>query len=62
VLVREFQGTSFTDSIVPSASNLEFVFAAQQANSSGTLQFTLSDDPLPPAVVRRTVSTDDLND
>ena len=47
VLMREFQGTSFTDSIMPSSPNLEFVFAAQQANTGGTLKFTLSDRPLP---------------
>ncbi len=51
VLMREFQGTSFTDSFVPSEPNLEFVFSAQQSNSSGTLKFTLSDRPLAPAVV-----------
>ena len=46
VLMREFQGTSFSDWLVPSATNLEFVFSAQEANSSGTLKFTLSDRPL----------------
>jgi hypothetical protein len=50
VLMREFQGTSFTDAIVPSNPNLEFVFAAQQANTGGTLKFTLSDRPLAPAL------------
>ena len=50
VLMREFQGTSFTDAIVPSNPNLEFVFAAQQANTGGTLKFTLSDRPLTPAI------------
>jgi hypothetical protein len=50
VLMREFQGTSFTDSIVPSSPNLEFVFAAQRANTGGTLKFTLSDRPLAPAI------------
>lgn len=50
VLVREFQGTAFTSSITPAASALEFVFSVQQSNSSGTLKFTLSDRPLPPAV------------
>jgi hypothetical protein len=50
VLMREFQGTSFTDSIVPSNPNLEFVFAAQQANTGGTLKFTLSDRPLAPSI------------
>ncbi|MDF3056339.1 MAG: hypothetical protein K0R17_554 [Rariglobus sp.] len=51
VLLREFQGTTFTDSIVPSDPNLEFVFSALQSNSAGTLKFTLSDRPLAPAVV-----------
>jgi hypothetical protein len=52
VLVREFQGSSFTDSLVPAARNLEFEFAAREPNSSGTLKFTLSDRPLAPALVR----------
>ncbi|MET0262180.1 MAG: hypothetical protein ABW223_04730 [Rariglobus sp.] len=50
VLVREFQGTSFTSSLTPSVKNLEFVFSVQQSNSSGTLKFTLSDRPIAPAV------------
>jgi hypothetical protein len=52
VLVREFQGTSLTNSIIPAEPHLEFQFAALQPNSSGTLQFTLSDRPLAPSVVR----------
>lgn len=52
VLLREFQGTAITNSITPSEPHLEFQFTALQANSAGTLQFTLSDRPLAPAVVR----------
>lgn len=50
VLLREFQGTTFTDSITPRTEDLEFMFEAQQPNSAGTLQFTLSDRPIAPAV------------
>jgi hypothetical protein len=44
------QGTQFTSSITPSSSALRFTFSAAQANTSGTLRFTLSDTPLAPAV------------
>ncbi len=44
------QGTNFTASLTPSTSALRFSFAASQANTSGTLRFTLSDTPLAPAV------------
>ncbi len=50
VLLREMQGTAFTSSITPSVPVLQFVFSAQQANSNGTLKFTLSDKPIAPAV------------
>ncbi|HSI09911.1 MAG TPA: hypothetical protein VK985_15090 [Rariglobus sp.] len=50
LLVRELQGTAFTSSVTPAVSALEFVFSVQQANSSGTLKFTLSDRPLAPAI------------
>jgi hypothetical protein len=49
-LLGQMQGTSFTSSILPSTSSLEFAFAVAQANSSGTLQFTISDQPIAPAV------------
>lgn len=44
--VRELQGTNFNGSLVPASPNLEFVFSAPKANSSGNLRFTLSDKPL----------------
>lgn len=50
MLLREMQGTSFTSSITPSVSALEFVFSVQESNSSGTLKFTLSDRPIAPGV------------
>lgn len=50
LLVKEFQGTSFTASLIPGVSNLEFVFSVVQSNSAGTLKFTLSDRPIAPAV------------
>jgi hypothetical protein len=39
-------GGPTTNQITPRTSSLEFVFSASQANSSGTLQFTLSDQPI----------------
>ena len=51
------QGTSFTTSITPAGDLLEFTFAVVQPNSSGTLQFTLSDQPLPPATATATKTT-----
>jgi hypothetical protein len=46
MLVGQMQGTSFTSSITPATSSLEFAFAVANANSSGTLQFTINDQPL----------------
>ena len=48
----QMQGTSFTSSIVPSTGTLEFMFIATHPNSSGTLKFTLSDQPIAPAVAQ----------
>jgi|GEM_PF-1935225 hypothetical protein len=48
--LSQMQGTSFTSSIVPTTNALRFTFSAAQANSSGTLRFTLSDRPIAPAV------------
>jgi hypothetical protein len=48
MLLKEMQGTSFTSSITPAVSALEFVFSVQESNSSGTLKFTLSDRPIAP--------------
>ena len=45
-LLGQMRGTSFTTSVMPSTGTVEFSFAASQPNSSGTLQFTLSDDPI----------------
>ena len=45
-LVGQMQGTSFTSSITPGVASLEFAFAVANANSSGTLQFTINDQPL----------------
>ena len=49
-LLGQNQGTSFTSSILPRTSTLEFVFSVAQANSSGVIQFTLSDQPIAPVV------------
>lgn len=48
--IAQMQGTTFTSSITPTTSALRFTFVASQANSSGTLRFTLSDEPIAPAV------------
>lgn len=45
-LLGQMRGTSFTTSVMPSTRAVEFSFAAAQANSAGTLQFTLSDEPI----------------
>lgn len=48
--VAQMQGTTFTSSITPTTSLVRFTFGVSQANSSGTLRFTLSDRPIAPAV------------
>jgi hypothetical protein len=45
-LVGQMQGMTFNSSITPATTALEFAFAVTNANSSGTLQFTISDQPL----------------
>lgn len=45
-LLGQMRGTSFTTSVMPSTGTVEFTFSAAQANSGGTLQFTLSDEPI----------------
>ncbi|HVW21637.1 MAG TPA: hypothetical protein VHC86_10505 [Opitutaceae bacterium] len=45
-LVGQMQGMTFNSSVTPATSALEFAFAVTNANSSGTLQFTISDQPL----------------
>ena len=47
-LVGQMEGTTFTSSFIPSTSTVEFGFAVAQANSSGTIAFTLSDRPIAP--------------
>jgi hypothetical protein len=42
-------GAPTTNQIIPRSTALEFTFTASQTNSSGTLQFTLSDQPIAPA-------------
>jgi hypothetical protein len=42
-------GAPTTNQIIPRSTALEFTFTASQPNSSGTLQFTLSDQPIAPA-------------
>jgi hypothetical protein len=45
-LLGQMRGTSFTTSVMPTSSQVEFSFSASQPNSSGTVQFTLSDEPI----------------
>lgn len=45
-MLGQMRGTRFTTSVMPSTGMVEFSFAASQPNSSGTLQFTLSDEPI----------------
>ncbi len=47
-LLGQNQGTLFNSYVVPPTSTLEFVFSVAQANSSGVLQFTISDQPIAP--------------
>ncbi|HEU5077766.1 MAG TPA: hypothetical protein VFT72_01040 [Opitutaceae bacterium] len=44
--VSQMQGTTFTAMLTPKTPLLEFTFAAAHTNSGGTLQFTLSDQPI----------------
>ena len=45
-LVGSNQGTLFTASVTPSGGTLRFVFSVAQANTSGVVQFTISDQPI----------------
>ncbi len=47
-LLGQNEGTLFNSYVVPPTSTLEFVFSVAQANSSGVLQFTISDQPIGP--------------
>jgi hypothetical protein len=48
-LIGQMQGMTFSSSITPPVSSLEFAFAVANANSSGLLQFTINDQPMTPA-------------
>ena len=48
-LIGQMQGMTFSSSITPVVSSLEFAFAVANANSSGLLQFTINDRPMAPA-------------
>lgn len=50
-LLGQMRGTRFTTSVMPRTSQIEFAFNASQPNSSGMVQFTLSDEPIPAARV-----------
>jgi hypothetical protein len=51
-LVSEMRGSVFAHALLPKTSELEFTFGVSDANTSGTVQFTLSDRPLRPDVAR----------
>ena len=44
----QMQGSNFASSIVSQTGTLEFVFSAAQANTGGTVSFTISDRPMAP--------------
>jgi len=44
--VSQMQGTTFTAMITPPPPMLEFSFSPSRTNTGGTLQFTLSDQPI----------------
>jgi hypothetical protein len=46
VFLGQMQGRTFASSVTPNTNTLEFVFVATQPNSSATLKFTLSDQPI----------------
>lgn len=43
------QGTFFNMSVTPTGNTVEFVFSAAQQGTGGTVQFTVSDHPIPSA-------------
>lgn len=49
-MLNQGQGTFFNGSVTPTANAVEFVFSAAQANTGGTVQFTISDHPIPSAM------------
>jgi hypothetical protein len=46
--VTQMEGKTFTSSITPTTSTLEFTFTATQPNSRAKVLFTLSDRPIAP--------------
>ena len=52
VFLGQMQGRTFASSVTPNTGTLEFVFVATQPNSSATLKFTLSDQPIASATAR----------
>jgi hypothetical protein len=52
VFLGQAQGRTFASSVTPNTNTLEFVFVATQPNSSATLKFTLSDQPVASAAAR----------
>jgi hypothetical protein len=48
VLLGSNQGTVFSSSVTPTSDSLRFVFSVAQANTSGVVQFTISDQPISP--------------
>jgi hypothetical protein len=52
VFLGQTQGRTFASSVTPNTNTLEFVFVATQPNSSATLKFTLSDQPIAPQLAQ----------
>lgn len=48
--LAQSQGTFFNTSVTPTGNTVEFVFSAAQQGTGGTVQFTVSDHPIPSAM------------
>jgi hypothetical protein len=46
-VLNQSQGQFFNGSVTPTSSTVEFVFSVAQANTGGTVQFTVSNRPIP---------------
>ena len=45
-MLGQMQGSNFSSSVVSQTGVIEFVFSAAQANTGGTVSFTVSDRPI----------------
>lgn len=49
-ILNQSQGQFFNGSVTPTSSTVEFVFSVAQANTGGTVQFTVSNHQIPSSV------------